>query len=110
VSDPDDGRVYDLAMQFERTALSWQRTALALAVTGALLLRFAVTEQVHLWPAGVVVLLVAAAVWLAAARAYANRSGRRAGHVLLIRRVGQAVVVALIVLSVMSCYAVLLTI
>ena len=54
-----DETVADLASQLERTAMAWQRTTLALAVTGALLLRFAATEQVLLWPAGVAVLLLA---------------------------------------------------
>jgi uncharacterized membrane protein YidH (DUF202 family) len=101
--------VYDLASQLERTAMAWQRTALALGLNGALLLRYAVTEQLYLWPAGAVVLLAAAALWLAAARSYARHRGRRAGHVLIGRRVGLGTTAGLIIVSALSCYAVLLS-
>ena len=110
MSDSRDGRVYDFAVQFERTALSWQRTALALAVTGALLLRFAATHHGLLWPVGMLVLAAAAGIWVAAARAYATWRGRRAGRVLLGRRVGLGVVMGFFALSAVSCYAVLLTV
>ena len=40
---PDE--VYDLASQLERTMMSWQRTALALGLNGALLLQLAATDQ-----------------------------------------------------------------
>jgi uncharacterized membrane protein YidH (DUF202 family) len=110
VASSGDERVADLASQLERTAMAWQRTALALAVTGALLLRFAATEHVLLWPAAGVVLLLAVGVWVAAARAYERHRGRRAGRLLLDRRVGLGALVVVIALSTVSCYAVLLTI
>jgi uncharacterized membrane protein YidH (DUF202 family) len=105
-----DETVADLASQLERTAMAWQRTTLALAVTGALLLRFAATEQVLLWPAGVAVLLLAGGLWVAAARAYGRHRGRRAGHVLMSRRLGLGVLLVVGAVSAVSCYAVLLTV
>ena len=53
-------------------------------------------------------LAAAAGIWVAAARAYAKWRGRRAGRVLLGRRVGLGVVMGFFALSAVSCYAVLL--
>lgn len=49
----------------ERTALAWSRSALSLAVIGALLLRFATVRHQYLvgYPLGAAALLLAAAAW-----------------------------------------------
>jgi uncharacterized membrane protein YidH (DUF202 family) len=53
-----DWQLMDVGAQAERTALSWQRTAIGMMAVGALLLRWDVVEGQPLWPG---LLLTAAA-------------------------------------------------
>jgi hypothetical protein len=68
--------------QLERTALAWNRSLLALAVNGALLIRAAsVSGGWSAW-VGVVVLLAAGVLWLVTSRAYRRVRGREVAHLL----------------------------
>ncbi len=81
---PDE--VYEAATALERTTMAWQRTALAMALNGALLVRAAATEHTWLWPLGIAVLVAAGWMWWAAFGAYGRRRGRPVGGLLLTRR------------------------
>lgn len=82
MSDLRAGQVYDRAGQLERTSLAWNRTLLALAVNGALLVRIA--EGSGRWAAiaGFIVLAVTLPAWLLTSRAYGRRKGRPAAALL----------------------------
>ncbi|WP_298176845.1 DUF202 domain-containing protein [Saccharomonospora sp.] len=73
-------RVADRGLQPERTALAWQRTALAIGVNGALLCRHATVASVLV---GVVTLVVALAVAWIAHRRYRGTRGRPVRGILL---------------------------
>jgi hypothetical protein len=75
-------RVYDQAAQLERTALAWNRTLLALAVNGALLIRSA--SDTGLWAAiaGFVVLALTVPAWVVTHRAYRGLMGGPAAALL----------------------------
>jgi putative membrane protein len=102
---PDE--VYDLASQLERTMMSWQRTALALGLNGALLLELAATDQEWLWPLGLLVIVAAIGLWAAAFRSYGRQRGRQAGHVLLVRRTAMVATACMAALSLVGALAVL---
>ncbi|SEG53792.1 protein of unknown function [Thermomonospora echinospora] len=111
-ADPPSGRsdrLADPGAQLERTALAWQRTALLIAINGALLAR-AATE---LGPAAVVsggtVIVVAVVIWLAAARGYRRGRGRTASSVLTAHvRATRALTAVIAVIAALDLTAVLL--
>lgn len=74
---------YNDAAQLERSVLSWNRSALAIAANGALIARAGVER--HLIPVivvGAAVVAAGAAIWLFSTRRYSSVSSRRAGHVI----------------------------
>lgn len=91
MTPPPDGargdRVYETAGQLERTALSWNRTLLALGVNGTLLVRMGTNPGAQGWiaVAGMVILAVTLLAWSATSRAYRRLRGRPA-RALLARR------------------------
>ncbi len=97
---PDE--IYESATQLERTTMSWQRTALALGVNGALLVRLAITESSLLWPLGIAVLGAAWLMWWAAFRAYGRRRGRPIGGVLLTRGRARLITAGLLAVGVLA--------
>jgi uncharacterized membrane protein YidH (DUF202 family) len=50
VADQQDGRLFDVGAQAERTAMAWQRTALGLVAVAALTVRWSVTENLPVLP------------------------------------------------------------
>jgi uncharacterized membrane protein YidH (DUF202 family) len=76
------GRRPEFAAQLERTALAWQRTALGVAVNGALLVRAATGPGTGGVIAGGALMGLGVAMWVAASRTYRGRRGTRAGTVL----------------------------
>ncbi|MGH3486721.1 MAG: DUF202 domain-containing protein [Actinopolymorphaceae bacterium] len=91
-------RVYDQAAQLERTALAWNRTLLALAVNGALLVRS--SEASGLWAAiaGFVVLSLTVPAWIVTHRTYRGLMGGPAA--VLLARGGFTVCAAALVVVV----------
>lgn len=91
-------RIYDEGMQQERTALAWDRTALAMIVGGALFLRAGQPpyhELRHL--PGIVMIALGAVLLVASFTHYERRDARlreggRATHPGLVRLVGVAAV------------------
>jgi uncharacterized membrane protein YidH (DUF202 family) len=75
-------RVYDLAGQLERTALAWNRTLLAFAVNGALLVRIAGGDRMWVAIAGFLILAVTLPAWVITHRAYRQRRGGPAAGLL----------------------------
>ena len=75
-------RMYDHAAQLERTALAWNRTLLALAVNGALLVRSAEASGTWAAIAGFVVLAVTLLAWVITNRAYRRLRGGPAAALL----------------------------
>jgi uncharacterized membrane protein YidH (DUF202 family) len=74
-------RIYETAGQLERTALSWNRTLLAVAVNGVLLIRMGTaSERYGAWivAAGCVVLLFTLPAWIVTSRTYRRLRGRPA--------------------------------
>jgi hypothetical protein len=68
--------------QLERTALAWNRSLLALAVNGALLIRAAsVAGDWSAW-VGIAVLVATGALWLVTSRTYRRLRGQEAGQLL----------------------------
>jgi uncharacterized membrane protein YidH (DUF202 family) len=57
--EPEQSELMDVGAQAERTALAWQRTGIGTMASGALAVRWSVTEHFPLWP-GVVLVLVGA--------------------------------------------------
>ena len=81
--DPD--RVYETAAQLERTALSWNRTLLAVAANGVLLLRMGTSTSgngVWMVGAGLALLLFTLLAWVVTSRAYRRLRGRPAAALL----------------------------
>ena len=76
--DTPNRPVADPGVQLERTTLSWQRTALLLAVNAALVLRSAVEGDLLALSGGAVVLLMALALWALPLRSYHGRAGQAA--------------------------------
>lgn len=98
--------VWDEGLQGERTSLAWERTALALAANGALLLRAGVVDGVLLARAlGGVVLGVAAVMLVASRTRYVRRDaalrgeGPEPGDRLLLVVGGAAVTVSVGILA-----------
>lgn len=91
MTPPPDGargdRVYETAGQLERTALSWNRTLLALGVNGTLLVRMGTGQAAQGWVvvAGATILVVTLLAWSTTSRAYRRLRGRPA-RALLARR------------------------
>jgi len=78
---------YNDAAQLERSVLSWNRSALAIAANGALIARAGVERRmIAVIVAGAVVIAVGAVVWLLSFRRYSSASRRLAGHVIAGRR------------------------
>lgn len=78
-ADRDPDRIYETAGQLERTALSWNRTLLAVAVNGVLLIRMGTTTEGYAaWMivAGSVVLLFTLLAWAVTSRTYRRLRGR----------------------------------
>lgn len=106
---PSDDGLLDVGAQAERTALAWQRTALAAMGVGALLTHANRSLPLHPWPG---LLLMAAAgltVLVLVPRRYRRILATvRAGHTPLSRRVvpGTALLLLLVVLG--SAVAILL--
>jgi len=48
--DPDEPQLFDVGAQAERTALAWQRTGIGIMASGALVVRWTVTEHFPPWP------------------------------------------------------------
>jgi len=80
VSDPD--RVADAAVQLERTMLAWRRTALSLALNGALFIKAAAEGSVVAGIAAVGAVVVAGGVWLIATWRYRALRGTTAARVI----------------------------
>jgi uncharacterized membrane protein YidH (DUF202 family) len=81
--DPD--RIYETAAQLERTALSWNRTLLAVAANGVLLVRMGISTSGNgAWMvvAGVVFLLFTLLAWVVTSRTYRRLRGRPAVSML----------------------------
>ncbi|WP_020578158.1 DUF202 domain-containing protein [Actinopolymorpha alba] len=74
--------MHDEAAQLERTALAWSRTALALAVNGALLVRSAEASGEWAAVAGIGLLAVTLPVWIVTSRAYQRLKGGPAAALL----------------------------
>lgn len=68
--------------QLERTALAWNRSLLALAVNGALLIR--AVPHAGTWAAavGIAVLAATGVLWLVTSGAYRRLRGQRPGSLL----------------------------
>ncbi len=79
---PPVERVYEHAAQLERTALAWNRTLLAFAVNGALLVRIADGTRTWVAIAGFLVLAVTLPAWIITNRAYRRRRGGPAAALL----------------------------
>src|SRR5690349_17486232 len=78
-----DGDGYNRAAQLERTVLAWNRSALAVAANGVLLVREGVVRGlVGLTTAGLLVMGVGAAVWLLSILRYPSARDLRASNVL----------------------------
>lgn len=78
-------RVYEAAAQLERTALSWNRTLLAVAANGVLLVRMGTsTSGSGAWMvgAGLVMLLFTLLAWIVTSRTYRRLRGRPAAALL----------------------------
>jgi uncharacterized membrane protein YidH (DUF202 family) len=74
---------YNVAAQVERTVLSWNRSALALAANGALLAREGLTRGlIPLVVAGSAVVALGAIVWVLSATRYASTVERRASYLV----------------------------
>jgi hypothetical protein len=100
--EPGGGRhphqVYDQAAQLERTALAWNRTLLALAVNGALLVRSSTNSGLWAAIAGFVVLSLTVPAWIVTHRAYRGLMGGPAA--VLLARGGFTVCAAALVVVV----------
>jgi uncharacterized membrane protein YidH (DUF202 family) len=75
-------QVFDPGLQHERTALAWERTAIASMVAGVLLARYA-AESLHyvIAAVGIAWVMVGAAILVWSARHYDDLHGPlRAGH------------------------------
>lgn len=103
------GPLADPGAQLERTALSWQRTALLIALNGALL--------THTVPAlgsvavlmGIVTIVAAAVVWLVAAFGYRRGRGRTVAGVLAAHALAtRALTVIVCMITVLNVTAILL--
>jgi uncharacterized membrane protein YidH (DUF202 family) len=69
------------AAQLERTVLSWNRAAIAVAANGALVVRAGFEhESVVLQVIGVAVTVVGFALWALSLRRYSTVAGRRVQH------------------------------
>ncbi|GAB3404191.1 DUF202 domain-containing protein [Flindersiella endophytica] len=82
-ADPD--RIYETAAQLERTALSWNRTLLAVAANGVLLVRMGTSTSgngVWMVAAGLVALLFTLLAWIVTSRTYRRLRGRPAVSLL----------------------------
>ena len=78
---------YNDAAQLERSVLSWNRSALAIAANGALIARAGVERQLVLVIVlGAAVVAVGAVAWAFSTARYRSAAGRLAGHVIADRR------------------------
>ncbi|MBM7783888.1 DUF202 domain-containing protein [Tenggerimyces flavus] len=68
--------------QLERTALAWNRSLLALAVNGALLIRAASMSGTWAAVVGVAVLAATGVLWLVTSGTYRKLRGQRPGSLL----------------------------
>lgn len=96
---PRPERIFDPGLQHERTALAWERTAIAVMVAGVLLARFT-AETVHVTIAvvGIAQVVIGAVILLWAGRHYDDlhgplRDGESPVHPMATRMVGFATVV-----------------
>ena len=104
---PPVERVYDLAAQLERTALAWNRTLLAFAVNGALLVRIADGTRMWVAIAGFLILAVTLPAWFVTHRAYRRRRGRPAAGLLSSGGFTVGVVALIVVVGVVDLLAVM---
>ncbi|MGH8869599.1 MAG: DUF202 domain-containing protein [Actinomycetes bacterium] len=108
MTSQDDGHVPDLGSQLERTALAWQRTALVLALNGALLTRSSSALGTTTFVLGIGVLCVSAAVWVAAARGYRDRFGSQSGSLMAGNRTANVALTAFVaLLALLNAFAAL---
>ncbi|GAB2519000.1 DUF202 domain-containing protein [Nocardiopsis aegyptia] len=103
-----DRPVADPGVQLERTTLSWQRTALLLAVNAALVLRTAVDGDLLALCGGLVVLVMALALWVLPLRSYRRLAGRTVPSTFGGRRAVPLTVAAVAVASLVAAAAVVL--
>ncbi|WP_040490962.1 DUF202 domain-containing protein [Ilumatobacter nonamiensis] len=91
--EPRPTVVFDRMLQHERTALAWERTAIATIVAGALLARHAATIHIGLAGLGVAQLIVGGALLIWTGRHYEHlhaplRAGENPAHPRAARLVG----------------------
>lgn len=90
------GRVFDPGLQHERTALAWERTAVAGMVAGVLLARHAAAALHPAWASiGLAAVVFGAVLLVWAGRHYDDlhgplRAGENPAHPLAVRLVGLA--------------------
>jgi uncharacterized membrane protein YidH (DUF202 family) len=78
-----DQRSYADGAQFERTVLSWNRSGLAIAANGGLLIREGVSSETPaIWVCGLLVLAVGVAISCLTISGRIYRAERRVDHVI----------------------------
>jgi uncharacterized membrane protein YidH (DUF202 family) len=100
-------RVYDQAAQLERTALAWNRTLLAFAVNGALLVRIAEGSRMWVAIAGFLIMAVTLPAWVITNRAYRQRRGGPAASLLARGSFTVGVAALIVVVGVVDLLAIL---
>jgi uncharacterized membrane protein YidH (DUF202 family) len=85
VTESRDG--YNVAFQLERTVLAWNRSSLAIATNGALVVREGVVRHLPLVTgAGLAISCVAGVLWLLSTGRYHGARDRRATRLVAERR------------------------
>lgn len=100
--------MYERAAQLERTMLAWNRTLLALAVNGALLVRVSTASGAWAAIAGLVVLAVTLLAWAVTNRAYRRLRGGPAAALLTHGRFTVGAVAVIVAVGVLDLVAVAL--
>ena len=99
----------DPGAQLERTALAWQRTALLIALNGALLARATPTLGVPAIVLGGATVAAATLIWAMASLSYRRGRGRPASSVLTAHaRATRALTVLIVMIASFNLLAVLL--